>query len=48
MDIRRNFFVENVVRPWTGLPRELLESPLVEVSKEQLDVTLRALGWLTQ
>lgn len=40
LDIIGNFSTEGVMRPWKGLPRELMESPFLEVSKESLDVAL--------
>lgn len=40
MEIGKNFFTKRAVKPWNGLPREVVEVPSLEVFKRHVDVAL--------
>ena len=41
MDTRKNFFTEKVIKHWNTVPREVVESPFLEVFKRHVDMALR-------
>jgi len=40
LDIRKNVFIDRVVRRWTRLPRAVVESPSLEGFKKCVDEAL--------
>lgn len=48
LDIRKNFFTARVAKIWKALPREVVEFPPLELSKEWLEKTFSGLVVVSQ
>ena len=44
LNIKKYFFSGRAVRQWHRLPREMVDSPSLEVFKSRVDVALRDVG----
>ena len=47
LKMRKNFFTLRVTEPWHRLPREVVESPSLEIFQTRLDAVLCSLLWVT-
>ena len=47
LNTRKNFFTLRVTEPWPRLPREVVESPSLEIFQTRLDAVLCSLLWVT-
>lgn len=45
LNIRKNLFMEKVVHPWHGLPREVLESLTLQKCHRRVGVVIRDVVW---
>jgi len=45
--MRKNFFTLRVTERWNRLPREVVESPSLEIFRPRLDEVLCSLLWVT-
>ena len=47
LNMRKNFFPLRMKEPWHRLPREVVESPSLEIFQTRLDAVLCSLLWVT-
>ncbi|RMC01664.1 hypothetical protein DUI87_21677 [Hirundo rustica rustica] len=43
LHVRKKFFTRRVIKYWNGLPREMVESPSLDMFKKRLDVAVGAM-----
>ena len=48
LNTTKNFFTLRVTEPWLRLPRQVVESPSLEIFKTHLDTVLCSLVWVTR
>ena len=47
LNVRKNFFAVRVTEHWNRLPREVVESPSLQILKTHLDAILCNLLWVS-
>lgn len=45
LDIRKNFFTEKIIKHWLRLPKDVVESPSLQIFKRLVDVLPKDVVW---